>query len=135
MSGPGVSEERNWALAAYGLYLVAPFTTGLTTLIGVVLAHVRRDGARGSVYESHYRNLILVFWVRLAVVFVAGALIITGLAGVLVPLLQSWPDHLFRFYRELQLFGAVFLGVVIACLWYYWRLIRGLVQLLDNRPY
>ena len=135
MGEPGISEEKNWAIAAYALYLVAPFTTGLTTLIGVVLAHIRRDGARGGVYESHYRNLILVFWVWLAVVFVAAALILTGLAGILVPLLQSWPDHIFRFYRNLQLLGAVFLGVVIACLWYYWRLGRGFVHLLDNRPY
>jgi uncharacterized membrane protein len=128
-------EERNWALAAYGLYLIAPFTTGLTTLIGVVLAHLRRDGARGSFLESHYRNLILVFWVWLAVALVAAALVITGLASMFLPLIQSWPDRLWRLYPNLQLIGLVFLGVTIACLWYYWRLIRGLIRLLDNQSY
>ena len=128
-------EERNWALAGYGLYLIAPFTTGLTTLLGVVLAHVRRDSARGTFLESHYRNLILVFWVWLGVALVAAALVITGLAGMLVPLIQSWPDNFAILYHNALLLGLVILGVMIACLWYYGRLILGLIRLLDNRPY
>ena len=129
------AEERNWALAGYGLYLIAPFTTGLTTLVGVILAHLRKDQARGSFLESHYRNLILVFWVWFAVALAAAVLFITGLAGMLVPLIQSWPDRLFHLYDNMLLLGLVALGVMIACLWYHWRLIRGLIQLLDNRPY
>jgi uncharacterized membrane protein len=129
------AEERNWALAGYGLYLIAPLTTGLTTLVGVILAHLRKDQARGSFLESHYRNLILVFWVWFAVALAAAMLVITGLASVLVPLIQSWPDHLFNLYHNMLLLGLVALGVMITCLWYYWRLIRGLIQLLDNRPY
>ena len=129
------AEERNWALAGYGLYLVAPFTTGLTTFVGVILAHLRKDGARGSFLESHYRNLILVFWVWLVVALVAAVLILTGIAGMLLPLIQSWPDHLYGLYHNLLLLGLVGLGVMLTCLWYYWRLIRGLIQLLDNRPY
>ena len=82
-------EERNWALTGYGLYLVAPFTTGLTTLIGVILAHIRKDGARGTIFESHYRNLILVFWVWFAVAAIAAVLVISGLASMLLPLI-TW---------------------------------------------
>ena len=129
------AEERNWALAGYGLYLIAPFTTGFTTLLGVILAHLRKEGARGSFLESHYRNLILVFWVWFAAALTAAALIITGLAGVLVPLIQSWPHPLFNLYHNMLLLGLVMLGVTIVCLWYYWRLIRGLIRLLDNQPY
>ena len=128
-------EERNWALAGYGLYLIAPFTTGLTTLLGVVLAHVRKDGARGTFLESHYRNLILVFWVWFGVALTAAALVMAGLAGTLLPLIQSWPDNLAILYHNALLLGLVVLGVMIACLWYYWRLILGLIRLLDNRPY
>lgn len=135
MADLDASEERNWALAGYGLYLVAPFTTGLTTLLGVILAHLRKDGARGTYLESHYRNLILVFWVWFSVAFVAAAIVIAGIAGILVPLIQSWPDHLFDFYHHMLLLGLVAIVVMITCLWYYWRLIRGLIQLLDNRPY
>ena len=129
------SEERNWALAGYGLYLIAPFTTGLTTLVGVILAHLRKDGARGSFFESHYRNLILVFWVWFAVAAMAAVLFIAGLANIVLPMIQSWPDHLFNLYHNMLLLGLIALIVMVTCLWYYWRLIRGLIQLLDNRPY
>ena len=129
------SEERNWALAGYGLYLIAPFTSGFSTLVGVILAHLRKDGARGSFLESHYRNLILVFWVWFAVALIAAALAFAGLASLLMPLLQSWPNTLFVVYHNMLLLGLVFLGLLITCLWYYFRLIRGLIQLLDNRPY
>ncbi len=129
------TEERNWALAGYGLYLIAPFTTGLTTLVGVILAHIRKDGARGTFLESHYRNLILVFWVWFTVAAIAAVLVFTGIASMLLPLIQSWPDNLFAFSHTMLLLGLTFLGVVITCLWYYFRLIRGLIQLLDNRPY
>src|SRR5262249_54199740 len=111
-----LQEERNWALAGYGLYLIAPFTTGLPPLLGVVLAHVRKDGARGSFLESHYRNLILVFWVWFGVALIAAALLIAGLAGTLIPLIQSWPDDLAILYHNALLLGLVILGVMIACL-------------------
>src|ERR1035437_1016566 len=82
MSDDAAGQERNWVLAAYGLFLIARATSGMTTLVGVVLAHLRFDAARGGLYESHYRNLILVFWVWLAVALVAAALFFAGLAGV-----------------------------------------------------
>ena len=47
------------AMLAYGLYLVG-IVNGITMLIGFIVALVRRDAARGTVYESHYRNLIMV---------------------------------------------------------------------------
>src|SRR3569833_905578 len=83
-----MGEERNWALAAYGLFLIAPASSGITALIGVILAHLRLNTARGGFYESHYRNLILVFWVWFSKKFVAAAFAIAGLAGVGLSLLR-----------------------------------------------
>lgn len=128
-------EERNWALAVYGLFLIAPASSGITALIGVVLAYVRLDDARGGVYESHYRNLILAFWIWFSVIFVAAAFALAGMAGVALTLLRSWPSSGFALYHSTLLLGLVFLGVVVTCFWYYWRLIRGFVRLLDDKPY
>ena len=130
-----MGEERNWALAAYGLFLIAPASSGVTALIGVILAHVRLDTARGGILESHYRNLILVFWVWFSVVFVAAAFAIAGLAGAGLSLLWSWPSSDLTLYHSSLLLGLVFLGVVLTCFWYYWRLIRGFIRLLDDKPY
>src|SRR6185437_510218 len=83
--------ERNSVLVAYGLYLLGAMTGGLTTLAGMILAMVRLDGARGSLFESHYRNMILVFWIWLAVIVTAGAIILTGVAGVALSLFAAGP--------------------------------------------
>jgi uncharacterized membrane protein len=129
-------EERNWVLALYGLFLIGPATSGLTALIGVVLAHLRLDAARGSPYEGHYRNLILVFWVWLAAVLIAGALFIAGLAGSVMALILSRPDyHAYGLFQSMLTVGLTVLGLIIVCIWYYWRLIVGFIRILDDRPY
>jgi uncharacterized membrane protein len=133
MRDMAIGEERSWALATYGLFLIAPASSGITVLIGVILAHLRLDQARGTLYESHYRNLILVFWVWLVVALAAASLAFAGLAGLVLSLMQSWPG--FALYHSTLMLGLVFLGVVLTCFWYYWRLIRGFIRLLDDKPY
>jgi uncharacterized membrane protein len=126
---------RNSVLVAYGLYLLGAVTGGLTTLAGTIMAHVKRDGARGTIYESHYRNMILVFWVWLGVMVAAGIVAFTSAVGVAFSLFAAWP------IGGLALIPAGFamwllgLGVVIVVLWYYWRLVRGLVLAVDDKPY
>jgi uncharacterized membrane protein len=133
MRDMAIGEERSWALATYGLFLIAPASSGITVLIGVILAHLRLDQARGTLYESHYRNLILVFWVWLVVALAAASLAFAGLAGLVLSLMQSWPG--FALYHSTLMLGLVFLGVVLTCFWYYWRLIRGFIRILDDKPY
>jgi uncharacterized membrane protein len=135
MRDVATGEERSWALAAYGLFLIAPASSGITALIGVILAHLRLDTARGGPYESHYRNLILVFWVWLSVALIAAALVFAGLAGVVVSLLRSWPPHDLTLYHSGLMLGLVALSVVLSWFWYYWRLIRGFIRLLDDKSY
>ena len=128
-------EERGWALAAYGLFLIAPASSGITALVGVILAYLRRDGAQGGIYHSHYRNLILVFWVWLGIAFLGIAGAIAGGASVAVALLQSWPGPGLVLYRGLLVLGILALAGVLALIWYYWRLVKGLVRVMDDRPY
>ena len=71
---PGSGEARHsglrtTAMICYVLYLVA-FINGLTAIIGVIIAYIKRSDAVGTVWESHFRNLIVVFWVMLAVLIV-----------------------------------------------------------------
>ena len=136
MGALDAGEERNWVLALYGLFLVGPATSGLTALVGVVLAHLRLDAARGSAYEGHYRNLILVFWVCLAAVLIAGALFIAGLAGSVMALILSRPDyHAYGLFQSMLMLGLTLVGLMIVCIWYYWRLIVGFIRILDDKPY
>jgi uncharacterized membrane protein len=98
---------RSWTLLLYGLYLVALFTA-FPMLIAAILAYWKRGLARGTVYESHFDNLIFVFWVSLVV----------GLLGLLLTLV---------------LIGWAVLGLLF--LWVLWRSVRGLFRALDGRPW
>ena len=127
--------ERNSVLVAYGLYLLGAVTGGLTTLAGMILAMVRLDSARGTLFETHYRNMILVFWIWLAVVVSAGAMVLTGVAGVAFSLLAVGPLGGLAMIPAGFALGLIGLGVLATCVWYYWRLVRGLVLAVDDKPY
>jgi uncharacterized membrane protein len=127
--------ERNSVLIAYGLYLLGAVTGGLTTLAGMILAYVKRDTARGTLYESHYRNLLLVFWVWFAVMVLAGIVTFTSVAGVVFSLFAAWPIGGLALIPAGIAMWFLGLGVVIVVVWYYWRLVRGLVLALDDKPY
>jgi uncharacterized membrane protein len=105
-----------------------------------VIAHVRLDGARGSVHESHYRNQIRVFWTMLiyALVVLSALSFAMGLSAfsLLWPLGWVWPLHLVLLGSVWMLIlaplGFLSLAMVI---WYYWRLLRGFVRELNDKPY
>ena len=44
------------------LFLIA-CVNGVTAIIGVIIAYVKRRDAVGTIWDSHFNNLILVFWV------------------------------------------------------------------------
>ena len=101
------TDPRTMVLICYGLYLLG-CVNGLTTLIGVIIAYVKRDDARGTGWASHFDNLIVVFWVSL-VVFIVGAL--------------TW----------IFLIGFVFWFVLV--IWYLYRTIRGVIRAVEHRPF
>ena len=74
------------------LYL-ASLVTGLTMLIGLVMAHVWKDDVPGSWETSHFRFHIRTFWVGLVlgILAVVPTILTLGLAGFLIyPLLIVW---------------------------------------------
>jgi len=119
-------------MICYVLYLVS-FLNGLTAIIGVIIAYIKKPDAVGTVWESHFKNLIVVFWVMLA------ALII-GLVTFPISLLSMgalydgdfvWPA-LSAFALPLLLWIFIFPVLII---WFLYRMIRGLIRAADDRPY
>jgi uncharacterized membrane protein len=132
--------ERLLVLLAYGLFLIAP-AGGLTALIGVVIAHVRLAHALGSIHESHYRNQIRVFWTMLICALVMMTLFTMSMGfsvfSLMWPFSPSWPvwPGLMvgaGWAMALPVAGLLSLLLVV---WYYWRLLRGFVRELDDKPY
>lgn len=90
----------------YALYAASLFI-GLTGIVAIIIAYVKRDEARGSFLESHYTWIIRTFWFGLVCVVIGGA--------------TMWIFGL----------GMIIVGVVIV--WYIYRIVKGWLALNDGR--
>jgi uncharacterized membrane protein len=120
------SELVTWAHVVYALHafslltgilgtatVVGAFLTGWPSIIAVILNYIKRDAARGTWIESHFRWQIRTFWygllwVSLCVLFVIGTLGI----GILI----AW------------------LPIAIVTIWFIYRIVRGWMALRDGKP-
>jgi uncharacterized membrane protein len=134
-SADSQSELRTMLLIAYGLFVFALFN-GLTAVAGVVLAYLKRDEARGTVWESHYRNLIHVFWIAFFVGIVAFAVLLQAAGGLLFSLFWTNgnpPPYLIGWL--IALVPVFYFGGVAFVIWYAYRTLRGLIHAIEAKPY
>jgi uncharacterized membrane protein len=101
------TDPKTWTLIVWGLYVASFFTCGLTAIIGVVIAYVKRGELAGTPFDSHMTYAIRTFWISLIGYLIGGALLIVGI-GLLILL-------------------AVFV-------WQIYRTIRGIIRALDSQP-
>jgi uncharacterized membrane protein len=66
-----------------GLLYLASFITGITAIVGVVLAYVWKDQPKGEWEVSHYQYLIRTFWIGL-IGSIVGFVLLLVLIGVFV---------------------------------------------------
>jgi uncharacterized membrane protein len=106
---PAVGDDgaRSLAVIVYVLYLIS-FAAGITAIAGVIIAYIKRDDVRGTIYESHFDNAIFAFWV-----FLVGMVVAVPLCFVLV-------------------------GIPLAvglCIWVMYRSIKGLLRVSEGKAY
>lgn len=91
--------------------VIGAFVFGWPSIIAVILNYVKRQDARGTYLESHFRWQIRTFWFTALWAVVGGVLFVT-LVGIPVAI-------------------AVWIG---AGLWAIYRIARGWLALKDRRP-
>jgi uncharacterized membrane protein len=91
--------------------IVGAFVFGLPSIIAVVINYVKREEARGTFLESHFRWQIRTFWFAL-LWCVIGAMLFASFIGIPLAL-------------------VVFLG---AGVWAIYRIARGWLALRDRKP-
>lgn len=105
-----VREERlhTLALIAWITYAVGLLTSWVTGPIGFVIALMKQGEARGTIYESHFRAVV-----RSGIILFIGYAVGWALTVVVV--------------------GFFILPIV----WIYnvWVVVKGLLRLIDRRPY
>ena len=106
------SDARLVTIIGYGLFLIGWPCVHLPTVAGLILAYIKRDDTRGTIWESHFQNMIETFWTTLGLSVVAFLLCIT-IIGMVV--------------------GIPLFGLIV--LWFLYRIIKGLVRAIESRPY
>ncbi len=107
-AAPSGTDTRSLAIIVYGLYLGALLCAGLSGLAGVVLAYIKRDETKGTIWASHFENAIHAFWVWF------------GLCAIGV--LTAW-------------FLVGFLFIAAGFVYFIYRTIKGLILAIESKPY
>lgn len=97
---------KTFAMVGYILMVASVLTGGLAAVAALVLAYVKRGDAGNSWVASHFTWQIRSLWWCLAW---------SVLGGVTLA------------------FGVGWLILVGVCVWYVYRIVRGLVRLTDRR--
>ena len=90
----------------YALYLASLFTSGITGIIGVVIAYINKNDAPQWI-QTHYLFQIRTFWI---------GFLISIIGVILTFILIGW---------------LVFLGLLI---WLIIRMVKGIKYYSENRP-
>lgn len=113
---PGTAHEslRRIALFDYLLHIAGLLLSmGLLSVVALIVNYVKRGDARGTIYESHMNWMISTFWWTLFWV------VVSFLPALLLTVVS---------------FGLLSFLFVIPALWYLYRMIKGLLRLVDGRP-
>ncbi len=92
-------------------FILTAFLTGWPSIIGVVLSYVKRSEVVDTYLQSHFDWLIRTFWYALFWLIIS---ILIALTFFGIPI--------------------AFLMVVITGLWVMYRIVRGVLNLLDKKP-
>jgi len=72
------------------LCFLASFVTGITGLVGIVLAHVWQGESKDGWSASHFSYLIRTFWFGFLGFLIAGVLSVVLIGFLLMPLIAVW---------------------------------------------
>ena len=98
---------KNVTMMVYLLQALS-FLWGVTAIVGVIVNYVKRDDAKGTVYESHFYWQIRTFWWGL----------VWGVVGVLL----------------IVALGLGFLVMFVAWVWAIYRVVKGWLKLSEGKP-
>ena len=102
------------AIISNGFPLGAPLM-GIVGIVGLIVAYVKRDEARGTWVASHLRWLIRTFWFSLMWAIVGWIVLLTlGLILIGIPI--------------------AFLIWGVTSIWVIYRVVRGYLLFKDNQP-
>ncbi|MDO5058834.1 MAG: hypothetical protein Q4D82_02695 [Neisseria sp.] len=98
---------KTYTTIIYALYAASLVTTGLTALVAVIMAYVKKPDAAGTFYRGHLEYLIKTFW---------GAFI-GGIVGFVTAFI-----------------GIGFVIMLLTTVWFIYRVVAGFIKFHDKKP-
>lgn len=86
---PAKDDRHTYMMVIYGLYALAALTA-FSSVIGVIVAYVKRDDMRGTLYECHISYLIKTFWISAIGYFIGALTMFIGIGLVVLFLVSIW---------------------------------------------
>ena len=123
------TEARLFALICYGLFFATVVMTFPAAIVGVVLAYIKRSEARSTIWESHFTNLIHVFWTSVVAFAIWVVVLMTGIFGIWSGVQQDTMSWL------VGAFPAAWLIALLFLVWYAYRTIKGFLRAIDRQHY
>lgn len=114
-----IKSLRRYAIAVYILYIIgSSFTPIILSIVGLIMAYIEKDEAKGTYLESHFRTQIAKFWRLLLFSIVIAVFLLlpaTEISGV---------------------FWLLAIPALIAlAIWWWWFLVKGIIRVIDEKPY
>ncbi|UOO82884.1 hypothetical protein LVJ83_05330 [Uruburuella testudinis] len=102
---PAPENLRTYAMVVYALYL-ASLVVGITLLVGVIMAYVKRGDMRHTLYYNHMQYLIKTFWYSVLGFFIGGITLALAVGGLIL---------------------------VVVSIWFIYRVVAGFIKLYDGK--
>jgi uncharacterized membrane protein len=107
VNGAIPDEKLRGTVLVINILYAAACVIGVSAIVGVVLAYIRRDDAQSTIWEGHLIYAIRTFWIGFALMAIGGLLSIIGI-------------------------GLIILG--LGFIWYVIRVVKGFVAWSDAKP-
>ena len=90
-----LSQEKRYISYVYVIYLFALGIFGLVPAIGgVIMAYVKRNEIRGTIYFDHIQFLLKTFWITLIFGIIGSCTLFLLIGFLIIPLTWGW--YVFR---------------------------------------
>ncbi len=97
--GPEIARSIDLLLVTYIAYLIGLVTGGVGSLVGIIIAYLKRDDEVGTWRESHYVWLIRTFWIGLLyaaigfltlIILIGKVILFATVVWFIVRLIKGW---------------------------------------------
>ena len=102
----GGTDLRQYTMIIYILYIAA-ILVGITSIVGVIMAYIKRADFAGTEYADHITYLIRTFWISLIGYLIGAVLSVIGIGLIII---------------------------IAVGIWYIYRSIAGFIKFNDNKP-